>query len=153
MNNVSLFLLIHLMLTLQRGTHKRDGHSTRTYYISERLPLEACPVILGEILWRHVIAAENEEGISGYQATATQCKSVTTQEEPQIRSEFLLISISLVFVMQIWKLHLHVMSKQAHRLLLAEGWFLESDIKADWCIQLPNKINDVFFFISHTGKT
>lgn len=34
-------------------------------------------------------------------------------------------------------------------LLLAEGWFLESDIKADWCVQLPKKINDASF-ISHS---
>lgn len=66
MNNVSLFLLIPLMLTLSRDIHKRNGHSTRTYYTSEQSPLEACPVILGEILWRHVIAIENEEGIIGY---------------------------------------------------------------------------------------
>lgn len=45
--------------------------------------------------------------------------------------------------MQIWKLHLHVISCEP------EGWFLESDIKADWCIQLPKKMN-VASFISHS---
>lgn len=40
MKNASLFLLTSLYLA-----HCRDGHSS-TYYISEQLPLEACPVIL-----------------------------------------------------------------------------------------------------------
>lgn len=66
MEDVSLFLLISLTLTLWRDIHERDGHSARTYYISEQLPLEACPVILGELLWRHVMSIGNEEGVAGY---------------------------------------------------------------------------------------
>ncbi len=66
MENISLFLLISLTLTLRRDIHERDGHSARTYYISERLPLEACPVILGERLWRHVMSIGNEEGVASY---------------------------------------------------------------------------------------
>lgn len=66
MKTVSAFLLISLTLTLCRDSHERDGHSARTYYISEQLPLEACPVILGELFWRHVMLIGNEEGVAGY---------------------------------------------------------------------------------------
>lgn len=64
--HVSLFLLIPLTLTLCRDIQERAGHSARTYYISERLPLEARPVILGELLWRHVMSIGKEEGVAGY---------------------------------------------------------------------------------------
>lgn len=66
MKSVSVFLLISLTLTLCRDIQERDGHSARTYYISEQLPPEARPVILGELFWRHVMSIRNEEGVAGY---------------------------------------------------------------------------------------
>lgn len=94
MNNASQLLLIALALTLCRDVPKREGHSTSTYYISEPLPLEACPVILGEILWRHVMTTESEAGFTGCQA------ATASQTEPQRRAQSLLMSISPLLVMQ-----------------------------------------------------
>lgn len=104
--HLCLYLSVNISHT-RCDIQERDDHSARTYYISEQLPQEACPVILGELLWRHVMSIGNEEGVVGYQATAAQRKLATTQEELRIRSQsLLLISISFVFVMQIWKVHL-----------------------------------------------
>ena len=66
--SVSLFLLKSLPCTNARPWYpwKRNGHSPHTYYISEQLPLEACPVILGELFWRQVMSIGNEEGVAGY---------------------------------------------------------------------------------------
>lgn len=122
--NAPVFLLIsHIW--------KIHGYSACACYISEELPLEACPVILGELLWRHVMSIGNEEGI----AVATRqlqfrANKQQTQEEPQIRS------ISLVFVMQMQKLHFVRNQRWASSFLMKDG-FLKSDIKADRCIQPP----------------
>lgn len=122
--NAPVFLLIsHIW--------KIHGYSACACYISEELPLEACPVILGEHLWRHVMSIGNEEGI----AVATRqlqfrANKQQTQEEPQIRS------ISLVFVMQMQKLHFVRNQQWASSFLMKDG-FLKSDIKADRCIQPP----------------
>lgn len=42
------------------------GDGLSRYYISVLLPLEARPVILVELLWRHLMLIGNEEGVIGY---------------------------------------------------------------------------------------
>lgn len=61
----SLSVSVNISHTISE-IQERDCHSARAYHISERLPLEARPVILGELLWRRVMSIGNEDGVAGY---------------------------------------------------------------------------------------
>lgn len=128
-----MLLLISLTLTLCRDIQERDGHSARAYYIREQLPLEATSSYSG---WATLAPCDVDWKWRGHHWLLGNWKPGRASDKisisPNINQSCLCYAnMEIAF------------ERNAPQLLLAQGWFLKSHIKAD---RLPQKINNLQFF-------
>lgn len=105
---------------------RRDGHSARINHAGEQLPLVAGPVISVGLLWA---PRDVDWKRRGRRWLLGNCHTTQISNRDTVSFSLSKNHSCLCYANT---LSTFVWSTASQRLLLAEGWFLDSDIKADW---------------------